>query len=355
MRTFRALPSALKPLAAEKRWIVWRWEQRENGKPNKPPFRADAPSKHASSKKPGTWCPVELAMLAHNEGKADGIGFVLTDTNIAAVDLDDCRNSTTGELNPWALNLIERSGSYAEVTPSGEGARIIGITAGGGHLHHKFEVPNANGMSCELYRKAVRIITVTGTQIGSVAKLANIDALLDQTFKELRNAKRAGKRSKTRTTNGTGPRGRKKKLDLDDLIKNGEGGHFGGDRSRAVWFVIHRLLQLGKSTDEIVAILIDPANGIAAHCLDQPDPERHARRQVEKAQEERGKRAAGAPQVLPPPSAPVTVARAFVESRCLRGVAATLTAYTALFRTSGRAIPLRPECAGAREVARLSR
>src|SRR5262249_43063544 len=71
------------------------------------------------------------------------------------------------------------------------------------------------------------------------------------------------------------------------LIKNGAGGHFEGDRSRAVWFVIHGLLEQGKSADEIVAVLIDPANGITAHCLDQSDPEQHAHRQVEKAQQER--------------------------------------------------------------------
>src|SRR5262249_5347119 len=97
--------------------------------------------------------------------------------------------------------------------------------------------------------------------------------------------------------------------------ERGEGGHFGGDRSRAVWFVINRLLEQGKSADEIVAVLIDPANRISAHCLDQSDPAQHARRQVERAQKERT-------QVLPPPSAPVTVARAFVESRCLHNGAA---------------------------------
>src|SRR5262249_24684684 len=96
-----------------------------------------------------------------------------------------------------------------------------------------------------------------------------------------------GKQAKEKGSKQGSKDQRKKKLDLDDLIRNGESGHFGGDRSRAVWFVINRLLELGKSVDEIVAILIEPANGISAHCLDQSDPAQHAQRQVEKAQEQR--------------------------------------------------------------------
>ncbi|HMF19279.1 MAG TPA: hypothetical protein VKE98_18880, partial [Gemmataceae bacterium] len=76
------IPPALKPLATEKHWVVWKWVEvkGKDGKPKrtKPPFRADAPSKHASSTDPATWCDLKTAMLAYMEGKADGIGFVLT-------------------------------------------------------------------------------------------------------------------------------------------------------------------------------------------------------------------------------------------------------------------------------------
>jgi primase-polymerase (primpol)-like protein len=69
-------------------------------------------------------------MLGYVEGKADGIGFMLSDGGVSAVDIDDCRNPETGELHPWATDQITRSKSYAEVTPSNEGIRIIGLGKG---------------------------------------------------------------------------------------------------------------------------------------------------------------------------------------------------------------------------------
>jgi primase-polymerase (primpol)-like protein len=116
------IPPALKPLATEKHWVVWKWVEvkGKDGKPKltKPPFRADAPSKHASSTDPATWCDLKTAMLAYMEGKADGIGFVLTGSDWTAIDIDDCRNAATSNLHTWANHKVSRANSYAEVTPS---------------------------------------------------------------------------------------------------------------------------------------------------------------------------------------------------------------------------------------------
>jgi hypothetical protein len=265
------IPPALKLLAKEKRWVVWKWiEVRgKDGKPKrtKPPFRADAPSKHASSTDPATWRDLNTAMLAYTEGRADGIGFVLTGSDWTAIDIDGCRNAATDNLHTWAADKIARSHSYAEVTPSNEGIRIIGI-ATGDKVHRKLSVPNANGMSCELYRKAERYITITGQQIGTTTELANINELIDATLAEL------------------GGKGGGRKHDLDSLIKDGCGDDFGGDRSRAVWYVINQLLWQGRSVDDIVAVLLNRDNGISAHIYDQSKPEEYARKQVEKARKE---------------------------------------------------------------------
>jgi hypothetical protein len=251
--------------------MVWRWVKGKNGKPTKPPFRANQPRQHASSTDPSTWCDLKTAIGAYVQEKCDGIGFALMSSAVGALDLDDCRDKQTGVLQPWAFDKIKRSGSYAEVTPSGEGARIIGL-ARGAKIHRKLDVPNANGASVELYRRAERFITVTGVQIGEAAKIAKIDELLDQTLAEL-----DGHEIKT-------PKPKKPKHDLDEIIKNGCGLNFGGDRSRAVWYVINQLLKQGRAADDIVAILLDRANGISQHVYDQPRPAEYARRQVEKAQ-----------------------------------------------------------------------
>ncbi len=107
---------------------------------------------------------------------------------VAAVDIDDCRNEVTGEIHPWALEQIKSAGTYAEVTPSLEGCRILGLGRGE-HLHCKSPVPDTGGIVCELFRKATRFITITGQQIeGSANELVNIDAQLDALHKELNGA-----------------------------------------------------------------------------------------------------------------------------------------------------------------------
>src|SRR5262249_52148445 len=66
----------------------------------------------------------------------------------------------------------------------------------------------------------------------------------------------------------------------------GCGDDFGGDRSRAVWYVINQLIKSGHDQNYIVAVLLDRNNGISAHIYDQPNPEKYAQRQVEKAKSE---------------------------------------------------------------------
>jgi hypothetical protein len=271
MRAPIILPPALQPFAAENRWVVWKLVKNRKGKLTKPPYRANAPHQHAKCDDPSTWCDLPTAMQAYRQDLCDGIGFALMGSDYGAFDLDDCRDAKTGDLIPWAQDKIERSKSYAEVTPSGEGVRIIGI-AMGDHMHRKFDVPNANGASVELYRKAERFITVTGQELGGAATtLANIDALLDATEAELDDEKK---------------KKLKPKHDLGKLIKDGCGQDFGGDRSRAVWYVINRLLKQGRAADDIVAVLLDRGNGISSHIYDQPHPDEYARKQVENAQKE---------------------------------------------------------------------
>ena len=173
------IPPALKPLAEQKRWVIWKWEPTKRGKPTKVPYKGLTPSKKASTTQSTTWCDLKTAMLAYTEGKADGIGYVLTDGDISGIDIDDCRNATTGELHAWAAEQITRSNSYAEVTPSNEGVRIIGLSNGGIALNNPYAVPNTN-VSGELYRRpSGRYITITGKQIGAATELVNIDAQID--------------------------------------------------------------------------------------------------------------------------------------------------------------------------------
>jgi hypothetical protein len=265
------IPPALKLLAKRKRWALWKWEKGKKGKLTKVPYQGHAPRKRASSTDPSTWCDLNTTMLAYTEGKCDGIGFMLSGGGVSAIDIDDCRDAETNELHPWATNQITRSNSYAEVTPSNEGIRIVGLGKGK-ELHRKFSrVPDADGVGCELYRRADRFITVTGRQIGGATKLARIDALLDETLAELERAKQAPKPKK------------RKQHDLDDIIKNGEGGHFDGHRASAIWYVINEMLRRERPADEIAAVLLDRSNRISEKVYEQSDPKAYVRKQIEDA------------------------------------------------------------------------
>jgi Protein of unknown function (DUF3631) len=278
------IPACLEPLTHERRWLVWRREQVRGGRLTKVPYRADHPSSNASSKDPTTWCSFDTAMRAYTEGGVDGIAFALLGSNITAFDVDHCRDGTSGTLHPWARRLIERCGSYVEITPSREGIRLLG-TGSNRNIHRKFEV--ADGVSVEVYRNCERFITVTGDQIPPApGQLVDIDAVADQVVAELDAAKQAKRRNPV--LHSLEPHGR----DLADIIKNGCGTSFGGDKSRAVWFVIHALLGQGRTIEEITAVLIDSNNGISAHLLGRSeDPTAYAHRQIRKAVSEHARSA----------------------------------------------------------------
>jgi putative DNA primase/helicase len=174
----------LGPLISLPNWVLWCWELNKNGRPTKVPYQPCFPARKAASNDRLTWTTYNEALAAYDAGYGDGIGFVLTGTNFVAFDLDDCIDRKSGAVRPWALALIKAAHSYAEVTPSGTGIRIIG-TGSGAELHCKRPVPTDPTISCEIFRRAVRYITMSGEQLGQADTLANLDVLIDQVASEL--------------------------------------------------------------------------------------------------------------------------------------------------------------------------
>ena len=78
-----------------------------------------------------SWSTRSAAVAAVLAGKANGIGFALTGTEIGAIDLDHCRDPETGAVDAWAQEILDAAPTaYQEVTVSGAGLRIIGIAKG---------------------------------------------------------------------------------------------------------------------------------------------------------------------------------------------------------------------------------
>jgi hypothetical protein len=132
------IPNELKELD---QWVTW------NGD-NKIPLTPSTLA-YANTTDPSTWESFETAL------KRGRVGFVFTLTDpYVGIDLDECRNSMTGQIEDWALAEIEWFKSYSEVSPSGEGV----------HIFVRGKLPFSTGKKrgrCEIYEHS-RYFTVTG-------------------------------------------------------------------------------------------------------------------------------------------------------------------------------------------------
>ena len=179
---FSKLPGALAPLIERPQWCVWLWIQQQNGKWQKPPYLVRDPNYNASSTDPSAWSDYAAAVAVVRDDRADGITYVLgADDQLAAIDLDHCRDIKIGAINDWAQLFLERArDTYSEITPSGTGIRIWGF-AKGDKLHRKFSLSiDGKEAAVELFRKLDQPLTVTGYTLDpAISKLVNIDRLMD--------------------------------------------------------------------------------------------------------------------------------------------------------------------------------
>ena len=254
--TASMLPAALVPLTIHHRWVVWRWETTDKGKKTKVPYQAAAPSRKARSNGAETWGSYEVASAAVEAGLAHGIGFMLHDSEIAAFDIDDCRDAQTGRIEAWAWTLIDQCGSYAEVTVSGTGVRIIGYGRGE-YVHRNQAWPGTSGR-VETYRRATRYIVVTGDQLdGAAGELVDIDPIIDDVVARL-DAKDEEPSAQSTFSDWA-------ETDLpDELDRLVRYGAAEGDRSDQFMHAVGWLKDRGWSVDDIERLLEQHPEGIAA-------------------------------------------------------------------------------------------
>lgn len=148
-----ALPEAMEGLAARPIWVAWNDEG--GRKVPKSPHGGSA-----RSNDPATWGTYDQAAETAAKCGYSGVGIMLGD-GLGGVDLDGAVKD--GEIEPWALEIIEEFGSYAEISPSGTGVHILfwadaSKTGAIGRANH------AAGI--EIYNYG-RYFTVTGEQVGA--------------------------------------------------------------------------------------------------------------------------------------------------------------------------------------------
>jgi putative DNA primase/helicase len=121
-------------LTERPQWVCWRYEERDE-KLTKVPHTITGGA--ASTTDLMTWTPFEAALAAYERGRWDGIGFMFSSADpYVGIDLDHCRDPESGDIEPWAQEIIERfeGDAYIEASPSGCGIHIIvrGAVRGGG-------------------------------------------------------------------------------------------------------------------------------------------------------------------------------------------------------------------------------
>ena len=106
------------------RWVTWKAEVRD-GKATKIPYNSKTGNRGRSNDE-STWATFECAIETFKKGGYDGVGFMFSKNDpYCGIDLDKCRDPTSGKVEPWALSVISKMNSYTEVSPSGTGVHIF--------------------------------------------------------------------------------------------------------------------------------------------------------------------------------------------------------------------------------------
>ena len=255
MRPFNGdnIPSTLK---ANQRWAPWRavWNEKRQ-KFDKIPAHAKAPFYGISTAKPERWYSYDAALKAYQDNPTlfAGVGYVMTGQHdVVGVDLDNCVADNT--IAPWALEVIDQLASYTELSPSGNGLRILISGA----------IPNDwtnHEVGIEVYGgHEPRFLTVTGQRLKA--------SVLDVRGPGVAVLERlSGRYAKTKTTATI------ISLELPDILDEMvlpsldslplptsvaaflTTGDHGGDRSRALFAASVALYSAGLSDDEVFSLL----------------------------------------------------------------------------------------------------
>lgn len=194
-------------LVAAPRWIVWRYELDADGDAwTKRPVNAKNGKSGAKSTDARTWATLDEAIARYDAGGFDGLMFALGD-GFAGVDLDHCIDTETGELGRVeskfltfdAGAIVERFGTYAEVSPSGEGVHLL--------MRGELPVGGRKSRNVEMYNTS-RFLSITGARIDDVGdgELVEATEMLAALHREVFFDEAAQHRAESpRVAHGTGP------------------------------------------------------------------------------------------------------------------------------------------------------
>jgi putative DNA primase/helicase len=185
----KAIPQVLRDRA---QWVNYRLVERaDDPKPTKVPINPKT-GRNASSTDPETWSSFTVAVKRLESGGVDGIGYVFQDDHIG-VDLDN-GILASGELKPWAAEIVKEIPTYMERSPSLTGVHLISegkLPEGSKGLKRHYQ----DG-AVEIYSRS-RFFTMTGDSLNG-SSLCDCSSAVFGLYRRI-----AGPRK----TNGTQPVG----------------------------------------------------------------------------------------------------------------------------------------------------
>lgn len=191
--TLDAAPSVETGVSPEMGFDSWMpWSDWDRKQPNAKGYSVtENPLSYST---PGNWTDFDTARRWGNmDPRLAGHGFVLQREDDAyaetadpyyVIDFDDSRDPDTGRMHPAAIEIIERAGSYGDVSTSWTGGHIIaigslpdGVKSIDAELPHDGEFPDA---SIEVY-DGKRFVAMTGRHIvGTPEEPREAQALIEE-------------------------------------------------------------------------------------------------------------------------------------------------------------------------------
>ena len=170
-------------LRERRQWVVWRYRVKGDDW-TKVPFAATIPPSKGSTTDPSTWRTFDEALDVLNrfhDPKArdcvDGIGFVFSpDDPYVGIDFDDALDDG-GFVKEWAKPYLDRLPTYAEISPSARGFKLIARgSKPGGSCKKKGIGPGKAAI--EIY-EAGRYFTMTGDCLGEQPTGETVENIAD--------------------------------------------------------------------------------------------------------------------------------------------------------------------------------
>lgn len=170
---FNNIPAYLQQTAL---WCVWKRDKEGKKIPYNP-----VTGNNAKSNDPSTFSDFQTACDACMSGSYDGLGIGIFN-GIGAIDIDHCIED--GKFSDMASDIIEQMGSYTEISPSGNGIRIIFTVDKFLYDKELYYIHNhKKGLEVYIAGTTLKFVTITGDKINDnpiIDGTSKLSAVLDK-------------------------------------------------------------------------------------------------------------------------------------------------------------------------------